>query len=237
MSVSHGSVTDFIGNGYLLSPFLTSATTTANRDTAEGTTFQKKSKVYAPGLKDGSMSLEGIWEGELNLVDDILSAALGSGDGVFTYLPQGLGTIGNLAYSLQAFETSWNVDSSVGDLNQCSADLTSGAGGVGVERGLVAHLLQAEAAAGTGPTLDNGATAGATANGASLIVHTTVNAAPMNAYLQDSADGTTWADLAGTIAVPVGRSSLRLSVSGTIRRYTRVRWTGAATFTAVINRK
>ena len=234
MATSHGSVTDFIGNGYLLTPFLNQATASASRDAAEGTTFQKKSKVYAPGLKDGSMSIEGIWEGEANLVDDILFAALGSGDGIFTYLPLGLGAIGNLAYSLQAIETDYGVDSSIGDLSQCSATLSSGIGGVGLERGLVSHLLQAEVAAGNGTSIDNGASS---ANGASLIVHTTAAAAGISVYLQDSADNVTFADLAGSIAVPAGRSSLRLAVSGTIRRYTRVRWSGAATFAAVTNRK
>jgi hypothetical protein len=226
-----------MGNGYVLSQFLNSAQFGGSRDTADSTTFKKKSKTYIPGLKDGNMSVEGVWEGELNLVDDILYAALGTGDGVFSYIPQGQEVVGNLAYSLTAIEVTYDINTAVGDIAQCSAELNAGSTGYGIVRGLVAHPQAAEAGAGNGVALDNGAAAGATTLGVGLVVHVFAAAAGSNIYIQDSADGVTWADLAGNIAIPVGRSSQHLFIPGTVRRYTRVRWTGAATFTALINRK
>lgn len=233
---NHGSNTDVVANGYVLTPFLNTAGFSASRDSAESTTFRKTSKTHVPGKGDTTMSLAGVWEGELDSVDDVLFAALGAGAGIASFFPTNFDTVGNLVYSLRAAEMAYAINTAVGGVAQNTAELAAGDDGYGIERGLVAKRYQAEGALGNGGVLDNGAVVGATNNGASLIIHATVSNA-LNAWLQDSADGVTFADLPGSLVSANGRSSLRLEVPGTIRRYTRVRWTGTGTFVAVISRR
>lgn len=238
MSAVHGSNTDVVGNGYILSQFLNSASFSGSRDAAETTTFKKKSKTYIPGLRDDTMSVGGVWSGDLDEADQILWAALGAGNGVFSYIPQGYEVFGRLGYSFVAIDTSYEITTDVGDVAQISAELAAGDNGVGFERGFVTHPMAQENASGNGPTLD-GTTNGfatPTANGVSLAVHV-LNAVNLNVFLQDSADNSTFADLPGSIVVGNGRSSQRLWVPGTVRRYVRVRWTGTGQFLTLTNRK
>jgi hypothetical protein len=234
----HGSRADFMGNGFLLTPFLNNGTLGAVRDSAETTTWKKTSKTHMPGLGDATISIDGIWEGEEDLVDDILFAALGApSGGVFTYFPATFDAIGNVTYTIDADETTYSINTAVGGVAQCSAALASGQSGYGLERGVVSSLYGAQGAAGSGPAIDNGAALGATLAGASLTLHSTISNA-LQVFLQDSADGVTFADLAGSIGpIANGRSSQRLEVPGTIRRYTRVRWTGTGTFMTVTSRR
>lgn len=231
MSPSHGSNADIIGNGYTLSRFLNSASFSASRDASETTVFKSKSKTYIPGLKDTTMTAEGIYDGDIDAVDEILNAALNSSaSGVFSYMPDGEENFGTNAFTINAIETSYEVTTDVGDVAQISAEF--GAGDKGrFAQGRVIHSMKAEAAAGNGQPLDGGA---ATSNGGALVVHATA-AANLAVTLQDSADGVTFADI-GSLNFPVGRGSQRLLIEGAIRRYTRVLWTGSGTFLAVVER-
>ena len=235
MTQVHGSRTDVMGNGYLLTPFFNNASFGAQRDSAENTVFKMTSKSHAPGLGDSSMSFGGFWSGDVDEADQILQAALGAGDGVFSYCPSTFDVVGNPAYSLVAVETGYDITNPIGGMAGVSAAVAAGSAGSGIERGVVSHLFQNEVAAGNGPVVDSGVVGG-TLNGGSLVIHA-VAANALNVFLQDSADGVTFADLAGSLVVAAGRSSLRLGIAGTIRRYTRIRWTGTGQFLAVTNRK
>jgi hypothetical protein len=234
MTQIHGSRTDVVGNGYVLTPFFNNATFGGSRDSAENTTFKMTSKSHVPGVGDSSMSFGGFWAGDIDEADQILQAALGSGDGIFSYFPATQDVVGNFAYSLQAFETAYDITTPVGGMAGVSAAIAAGSG-AGIERGRVNHPLAQENAAGNGVVVDSGIAAGSP-NGGSLVLHV-VNAVNLVAFLQDSADGVTFADLPGSLAVAAGRSSLRLGIAGTIRRYTRVRWTGTGQFLSITNRK
>lgn len=232
MVAVHGSKADFYGNGYTLSPFLNSAGFSGSRDTAETTTFKKTSKTYIPGLKDNTMNAEGVYEGAVDQVDDIMFAALGLGTVIVTYAPQGNEVFGNPVYSMDSIESTYEVTSDVGDVCQVTAEFNGGDLGV-FDRGRVLHPMAAEAAPGNGANLDN--TIVSTANGAALTVHATASTT-LVAFLQDSADGVTFADLSGSLAFGASRGSQRLVIAGTIRRYLRVRWTGTGTFFAAASR-
>lgn len=233
MATSHGSRADVIGNGYVLSTFLNSASFHGTRDSAESTTFKKTSKTHMPGLKDSTMSLGGVYDGDVDAVDQVLSAALSGGPGLFSYVPAGVEVFGTPAYSLDAIETSYEVNSGIGAVNQISAAVSAGDQGV-FDRGVVMHSMVQENAAGNTASYDGVSVS--TPNGISLILHV-LNAVNLVANVQDSADNVTFADLPGTITVANGRSSQRLFVPGTVRRYTRVRWTGTGQFVAILNRK
>jgi hypothetical protein len=232
MAASHGSNTDVYGNGYVLSPFLNSASSSGNRDSAETTTFKKQSKTYIPGLKDTTIALEGIFDGVVDAVDDILFAALGAGTGIFSYIPEGNEVVGNRAFTADVIETSYEVNTEVGDVAQVSAELAMGDKGV-FARGFVVRPMSAAGAAGQTAAIDSGVVS--TANGGGIVVHATASST-LVAFMQDSADNVTFADLPGSISFGAVKGSQRLAVTGTIRRYTRVRWTGTGTFAAIVER-
>jgi hypothetical protein len=233
MAAVHGSKADLVGNGYVISDFLNSVSFGGSRDAAEDTTFKDTSKTYVPGLKDQAFSCEGIWDGDVDAADAILHAAFASDvDGLFSYFPMGQETIGNPAYTMDAIESSYEITTDVGDVAQISAEIQSGTQGR-FTRGKVARAMAVAAAGGNTTGMDW--TAASTAGG-SLTVHATASST-LNVKLQDSADNATFADVAGgSLTFVTGRGSQRLVFSGTIRRYTRVLWTGTGTFLAVVDR-
>lgn len=232
MAPVHGKNTDVYANGYVLSPFLNTASFAGTRDNAETTTFKQNSKTYIPGLKDGTWSLDGIWDGVVSAVDDILFQAFGAGGAtILSYMPQG-DAFGNLVFTADAIDVAHNVNSAIAGAATIAASLSMGPTGL-VDRGLMLHSMQAEAAGGNSGNVNNGASS---ANGAALTIHVTA-ATTLAVNIQDSADGTTFADIAGTtLSVATGRSSQRVQVSGTIRQYVRVKWTGTGTFAAIVSR-
>lgn len=230
---THGSDADVVGNGYVLSQFLRAASFAGKRDTAETTTFKKNSKTYIPGLKDTTMALEGVWDGSPDAIDDIFYQALNSGKGIFSYIPAGQEVIGSRSWTMDAISTKHDVNTAVGNVAQISAELVMADTGY-FTRGQVSHPMFNEVALGTGPSMNNIVQS---LNGGSLVVHAVTPSASLVVFLQDSADGVTFADLAGSVVVTNAvRSSQRLVYAGTIRQYTRVRWTGTGQFLAITER-
>lgn len=235
MTSSHGSNADVMGNGYVLSEFLNSAQFSGSVDAGETTTFKKKSKTYIPGLKDTIMNAEGVFDGDPDAADDILWAAIGSdADGLFSYIPKGHEVVGHQAFSMDAIEGSYEINTEVGDIAQISAELSAGTKGQ-FRRGLVARPMDVAVGPGTGPEVDNGAPTADRVT--SLVVHC-VTAVSLDVKLQHATTlGGTYVDLPGTIEVSSGRASLRLLIPPqSVDRYTRVSWTGSGTFMAIVER-
>lgn len=232
MATVHGSKTDVFGNGYVLSQFLNEASPSGERDMAEASTFKSDSKKYVPGLKDSTFNMGGVYDGATDAVDEVLWAAFSSVVGtVWSYMPMGHELLGNPAINFDAYSASYEVSSEVGDVCQISAEFNMGDQGL-LDRGRVYHPMAAEAAGGNTASIDGGA---ATTAGGALTVHITASTS-LVVKLQDSADNSTFADVATlSISSTTGRKSQRIitPVTATIRRYTRVLWTGAGTFCAI----
>jgi hypothetical protein len=232
MSSSHGSKATIFANGYELSQFLNSASPSGARDAAETSTFGNTSKTYIPGLKDTTLSIEGYYDGAVSAVDEVLSAALiTTPTGLASYCPYGDNAVGDVVYTLLSIETSYEINTDVGDVAQISCEMQAGSNGR-YARGNLLHLMQAEAAGGQSVSFDNGAQS---TNGGGLVVQVSA-ATTLSIKLQDSADNLTWADVGSPIVTASGRAAVRLEVTGTIRRYTRVLWTGTGTFLAAVER-
>lgn len=236
MATVHGKATDFFGNGYVLSPYLNEASPSGERDMADASTFKNDSKKYVPGLKDSTFNLSGVYDGVVDAVDDILWAAFSTVIGtVWSYMPMGHEVLGNPAINFDAYTASYEVSSEVGDVAQISAEMNMGDQGL-LDRGRVYHPMAVEATGGNTASIDN--TLVSTTSGAALTVHATASAT-LVVKLQDSADNSTWADIATlTVSSTTGRKSQRVitPLNATIRRYTRVLWTGAGTFCAIGSR-
>ncbi|NOZ27962.1 MAG: hypothetical protein GXP39_07920 [Chloroflexi bacterium] len=229
MSFGHGSQAKVYANGYDLSSYLSQFSASGSADTAEVTTFGKSAKVYIAGLKDATFSGEGFYDGATDAVDAVLSAALGVDDVVWVWLPQGDG-FGNDGYGFECIETSYEVSSPVDGATTVSVE---GQSSSGMERLDTLHALGAEAAAGSGSALDNGAS---TSNGGSAyLIVTAVPGTPATVTVEHSPDNVTWSTLA-TFSAVSGRSGQRVEISGTIDRYVRVSWDQPCTFWAGIHR-
>lgn len=219
MPFSHGSKARVYANGYDLTTFLTDVKATRAADTAEATTLGKTSKVRVPGLTDGGLSGEGLFDGVVDAVDQVLSAALGASAGsIWTYLPAGDG-LGQTGHGLAAHQTGYDLDAPADGLVALSVEAEST---VGRERLTVLHALASE----TGPATVNGAsvdnTTATTAGGAVYLQATTAGAQSVTVKAQHSVDASVWVDLVTMTAVAAaGRVAERKEVSGTINRHTR----------------
>ena len=235
MAVSHGSNADFIGNGYVLSEFLNSASFSGSRETAETTTFKKKSKTYVPGLRDTNMTAEGIYDGEVDAVDQVLQAALVSDvNGLFSYIPEGQEVVGNRTYTVDAIESSYEVNTEIGDVAQITAEFQAGAQGRFL-KGSVIRPMAVAAAPGNSAEHDGGAASAD--KGIGLVVHAVASVNLVLKLQHATASGGTFTDLPGTLTFTTGRGSQRLWIPAqSINRYTRVNWTGTGTFLAIIER-
>jgi hypothetical protein len=241
MAFVHGKGTSVLLNAFDVSAFLNSADQTISVETAETTCFGSSSKSYVVGLRDGTVSVGGYFDGAANAVDSVLSTAIGStASSVLSIADEGL-TIGNRCLVAQAIDTSYQITGAVGDAVSVSAEFQvegTGTGGSGAYRGVVLSTLASQS--GTGPTsltaVDNGASS---ANGLVANLHVTSNTASLTVKIQHSTDNVTFTDLVTFTAV-AGTGSEHKITTGTVNRYLRVQWSGTSatrTFAVTAARK
>ena len=190
-------------------------------DMHDSTVYGKSARTYVAGLIDGTVSLGGLWDGAANAIDSILSALVGAAASVLTIGLNGT-TVGNRATLASPLETSYEIDDSVSELIGISFE---GQSDDRVETGIFLHNLTAETATGNGTSQDNG---GASSNGGVAHLHLTAvtGSSPTNTVLvEHSTNNSTWATLVTFTALAGATTSERKTVSGTVNRYVRARWT------------
>lgn len=220
MATSHGSKARIYANGYDLTTYFRSLSTPTTVDVAEASTFGVDSKKYVPGLRDATLSADGLFDGAEDAADQVLNAALGQAHSIWTYLPAGDG-LGNLGTGFDGIETTYEIESPVDDVVATTAEAQSS---TGRELLRVLHVLQAETASGNGTGVDNAAAT--TRGGAAFLQATTPGATGVTVRVQHSVDNTTWVDLVAFTAVASpGRNAQRIAVVGTVNRYLRAAWT------------
>ena len=221
MPAAHGRLTRVYINGYDLTGFYRKAESELTREVAESTVFNQDDKTYLPGLRDASASLEGLYDGAVDGIAEVLHAALSADPLILTLCPQGDG-LGNVAHGLSSLETKYALDASKDDIVTLANEVQSSAGR---DRLLVHHALGSEVASGQSAAQDGGA---ATTNGAAGYLHVPDIAGITNlaVVIEDSADGSTgWATILTFAGVTADRGRERVAITGTVRRYTRARWT------------
>lgn len=213
----HGKNTVVLVDSGDLSGYFNSSDVTAERDALDKTAFGDQSRKYQGGLLDGSVSLEGFWDGSEDAIDQLLQGYLGDNAGQVMTLALGGTAFGMPADLLKSKATSYNVAQGIGDLVTIGAELQ---GDEGVRPGVVLLPLTARTATATGTTHD-----GAAASTGGLAAHLHVTAATGTAptaavKVQHSADGTTWTDLV-TFTTATGATAERKTTTGTVQRYVR----------------
>ena len=191
-------------------------------ETAETTTFQPGVtpawKAFIEGVASSKVTVKGFYD-QVN--DAAMFANIRDGGSVLTYGPQGMVAIGDPARLVLVHDTAVAESSPIGGAVLVSSSFT---GDAAVGLGWTLHPVSIDTGTTTGATRNDLA---ATATGWQAHLHVTaVTGSPTSwtVKLQDSADGTTWADVAGGAFTATNTPAAQRLVSAagaTLRQYAR----------------
>ena len=123
MAFVHGKGVVYSIDGDDLSAYSSSVTFSRSADTHDVTTFGKDSKVYAPGLKDGTAKIEGVYDNTASTGPGaVLRALIGAAAVSLVYKPEGTGT-GKPIATVDALVNSYEESAPVADMITFSAEL------------------------------------------------------------------------------------------------------------------
>jgi hypothetical protein len=248
LAATHGSNTDVFVNGNVVSQYFNDMTLTQTRDKAETSAFKSLFKSYVAGLIDAVATLTGMFDSSSAIAEDNLLygylTALVALDNSWFYAPngaQGSTAQNQVAYAVFGLSTKYEIKSAMNSANTISAEVQLDNIGGGVERGVILSPWATQGAGGNSASFDSGTVS--TANGGVLVVHAFSDTASLVVNLQDSADNSTFANVTGYNISPTNATAAAYrypaagtAPTGTIRRYTRVTWTGTGTFLALFAR-
>lgn len=237
MSFGHSKNSRVLLNEIHVSGDVTNYSVSLTRELSEVTTLLDTGCRYLPGLKSGTVSVQGVLDVAAagSLYNEAVTTP-GVDDGaLWTVLPDGL-TVGNFAFITVSDPSGFTVDSTVHDAVKLSIE---GTADDGVDLGVSLHGLTAETTGTNAASVDNLA---ATTNGGVGVVHVTAYTGFTNVVpkIQDSADNISFADIL-TFTTVTGVTSQRSLITGNVRRYIRALWTvsgtGSITFAMAFARR
>ncbi|WP_433519042.1 hypothetical protein ACQP2T_28095 [Nonomuraea sp. CA-143628] len=208
-----------------LSGRITGWTVAGERSLGETTTLLDDGARFIPGLRGGSINVNGLFDGEEGDIDETIQASDGALDGLLTsVMPDGF-TIGKPAFIATSNLSSYSIESSVSDTVSLTLETTPNDG---VDHGQVVHAHTAETVTGNSASVDN-TTSSLNGGVASLHVTAVSGTTPSaTVKVQHSADNVTFTDLITfTAATVVG--SQRKTVTGTVNQYVREQHTISGT--------
>lgn len=201
-----------------LSGYLKGWEHSTEREMADVTIEGDGGHKFIPGLDNGSLSLDGVFDNTAAAggQDESLDTARGAADAsVITAAPDGF-ALGKRVIPISARESNYAASSPVGDAVTFAASWMSEGQ---VDVGVALHDLTAETATGNGSSVDN---AVSSANGGVANLHVTSASAAdsLTVKVQHSPDDSVWADLI-TFTAATTTTAERLTVTGTVDRYVR----------------
>lgn len=123
MTFVHGKGTAVTIDGDSMSAYSNSVTFTRTADTHDVTTFGKNSKVYQAGLKDGTATIEGIYDSTAASGPGAVFRPLVGGLAVtLVYRPEGTGT-GKPEAEVDVLVSSYEESAPVADMITWTAEL------------------------------------------------------------------------------------------------------------------
>lgn len=228
MAFIHGKSAQVVHGAFDLSAFLNDASASNDVEVSETTSFGSSAKSYLVGLKDGTVSASGMFDGTATSgIDEVLDATIGSDSLAPVTVGYDGTTLGNRVTLLKAKTTSYEISVPVGDVVAVSYSAQADGG---LDQGVSLAALTSVSATTTGTAHDNSASS---ANGGVGQVHVTANTRNANVTIKiaHSADNSTFADLTTFTVVPttVTTSERNIVASGTtVNRYLRAVATLAA---------
>lgn len=232
MSFRHGKNTKVWFNGLDLSPYLNAAGMDVSRDLSDITTFGSNGwKEFLSGLLSATFAFEGHYDPTQNTIWGATEGQFGTDNGVLTYCPGGGAAVGDLARLALITGSDYRESSPIGDKVAMAWDVTNEGD---LHFGYVLHPLAEDTNTTTGSTRDDGA---ATTNGWTAHIHCpALDGGSWVVKLEDSANGSAWADVTGgafTALTAAGYQRLQSLAGATLRRY--VRYTATRTGGSVGN--
>lgn len=231
----HGKGTNVLLDEFDLTTYFNSVDVSTSIETAETTSFGATSKSYITGLRDGTLSLSGMWAADTDGSDEELSAILGAATTPIVTVAYNAGTIGGRATLAKAHETSYSISSPVADVVTVTADFNASTDGTANLTLSIANGVQlstgsaiAFGSLGDLSSVDGGASS---ANGGMGNLHVTANTldADCTIKIQDSADDATFADLITFSTVSSATATTeQKAVTGTVAQYLRATASSAA---------
>lgn len=207
-----------------LSGFLRELTVSSEVETAEITTFGDHDKEFIPGLRDATLSFDGLFSASTTSVDDItnwLDDALGGSTRHVVSVDVDRST-GGRAWLLRTDNTKYDISAPLDDVVSVAVDMQASSGFRG---GRMLRPLRTSTSTGSqSAVLTPGTTsAGGTAGGGVGHLHVTAVASTFNTCtfkIQHSTSGSTWADLIAFTATTAATFQ-RSTVAGTIKERLR----------------
>jgi len=239
MAFIHGKSIFVLLNGHNITGYLNKIDAPYTADTAETSCFGTENKTFIPGMKDATMSAEGLFDGDAGAVDEQLNTIL---SGVNTgnnmiWFPAG-NILGNVGYGIYMVQTAYSVMGTKDDAVKISM---AGHSCVGRERVKLVLALAALAVDGSGAVNNNGA---ASVNGGAAYLQVTAASGytgNVTIKLEHSSDNfaADISDLAVFTNV-TGITHERVAITGTIKQYVRATYDlngGTATMAVALCRK
>jgi hypothetical protein len=194
-------------------------------EAVETTTFGSANKTYAIGMKDGTVSFEGLWSGVLDTegADAVLHTAIASTTKkVITVATEGA-TLGRRAKLINTDETSYEIKSAIADMVTISAEAQASGTQGGLDGGVLLAASQVLTSTATNASVDN---AVISTNGGVAHLHVTTNTrnGAITVKVQHSANNSTWVDLTtftATTSATTTAERVEIAAGTTINRYVR----------------
>ncbi|MFC9088993.1 hypothetical protein [Nocardiopsis dassonvillei] len=228
MAFVHSKQSRVLVNSDHVSGSITAWNVTSERSVSEVTTILDEGAKFIPGLKAGSISLSGLFDGAEGAFDEIITDTDGVLDGLLTTVcPAGF-DVGSPCFITVSNSSGYTIDSPVADAVSVSVEATPQ---VGVDRARLHHGHTAETATGEAASVDHTADLSPTTSGGVASLHVTAASGTtptLDVKLQHSVDDAVWVDLA-SFTQATAATSERITVAGTVERYTRASWTIAGT--------
>lgn len=217
MAFVHSKSSRVLMNERHLSGAISGYSVSHQRANSEATSLLDEGAKFIPGLLNGSLTVNGMFESGAANIDATVRATIGVNDGLLvTVLPDGF-TIGKPAFFCVAETTGYTVDAAVADTVTIAVE---GQPENGVDWGVSQHAHGSETATGNSASVDNSASS---AGGGVAVLHVTAASGTtptLDVKIQHSADDSVWADLI-TFTQATAATSERKTVTGTVNRYTR----------------
>lgn len=204
-------------NGYDLTSYFRSMQAVETLGAYDTTVFGNATKTFIPGLADGTIALDGLFDGSSTSAEDAILAAasVAATPGVALVFPAG-DAIGARGRACASIHTSYTVSAPVDGVVSTAAAIQA-TGGIDGVRSL--HALGAETATGDAASVNHGA---ATTNGGvGYIEAPAFTGTSVVVKIQHSADNSIWADLITFTAISAAHAAQRVEVSGTVNQYLR----------------
>ena len=219
MSFVHGKDTEVYVAQYDLSAYFTNADESSDQASHETTTFGKDTVTREAGLRDGKVSLTGLYDAT---ADALWASWLGSASGEALTVCPGGDSAGGQARVGKIRHVSYKASQPVGGMVAVSLSLECH--GVWEPNGKVVHVLGAETSTGEEATVHD--VAAATTDGGAATIHcTTVSGTTptLDSKIQHSINDSDWVDLspAFTQLAAAGSQVIEVAAGTTVNEYIR----------------